>query len=201
VHPMKIAKKHDQAFTGIEAAIVLIAFVVVASVFSYVVLGAGFFTTQKSQQISHAQITQTTSTIAVRGDVIGLDSNRGGNISILEIDIGLAEGGSPVDMSGIRMSFSTPNQAPVILPYVPSNGAAVPPEYGLVPGSWTIISSTMQPGTTVLQGAQHATIGVRPPAPLQPREDFNVQLEPENGASLGISRTIPSGVTNTTILY
>jgi archaeal flagellin FlaB len=198
---MKISKKHEQAFTGIEAAIVLIAFVVVASVFSYVVLGAGFFTTQKSQQIAHAQVTQTTSTIVVRGDVIGLDSFRGGNISILEFDIGLAEGGSPVDISRIRMSFSTPNQVPLILPYVPSDGAAEPPEYGMVPGSWTIISSTMQPGTTVLHGAQHATIGVRPPVPLQSREDFNVQVEPERGASLGISRVIPSGVTNTTLLY
>ena len=41
----------DEGFTGLEAAIVLIAFVVVAAVFSYVVLGAGFFTTQKAQQV------------------------------------------------------------------------------------------------------------------------------------------------------
>nr|P17603.1 RecName: Full=24 kDa flagellin [Methanospirillum hungatei] len=32
-------------FSGLEAAIVLIAFVVVAAVFSYVMLGAGFFAT------------------------------------------------------------------------------------------------------------------------------------------------------------
>jgi len=43
--------KNEDAFTGLEAAIVLIAFVVVAAVFSYVVLGAGFFTTQKSQEV------------------------------------------------------------------------------------------------------------------------------------------------------
>jgi flagellin-like protein len=36
-------KYMDCGFTGLEAAIVLIAFVVVAAVFSYVVLGAGFF--------------------------------------------------------------------------------------------------------------------------------------------------------------
>jgi len=45
----------SDAFTGLEAAIVLIAFVVVAAVFSYVVLGAGFFTTQKAQlYLSHS---------------------------------------------------------------------------------------------------------------------------------------------------
>ena len=46
---MSSCKKNDEGFTGLEAAIVLIAFVVVAAVFSYVVLGAGFFTTQKAQ--------------------------------------------------------------------------------------------------------------------------------------------------------
>jgi archaellin len=36
--------------TGLEAAIVQIAFIVMASVFSNVVLGAGFFTTRKAQE-------------------------------------------------------------------------------------------------------------------------------------------------------
>ncbi|NLN43327.1 MAG: flagellin, partial [Methanosarcina sp.] len=36
-----IFRKNDRAFTGLESAIVLTAFVVVAAVFSYVVLGAG----------------------------------------------------------------------------------------------------------------------------------------------------------------
>jgi len=34
---------YDKAYSGLECAIILIAFVVVASVFSYVMLGAGFF--------------------------------------------------------------------------------------------------------------------------------------------------------------
>ncbi|MBN1195149.1 MAG: flagellin, partial [Methanomicrobiaceae archaeon] len=51
----------DEAFTGLEAAIVLIAFVVVAAVFSYVVLGAGFFTTQKSQEVVYTGVAQASS--------------------------------------------------------------------------------------------------------------------------------------------
>ena len=35
--------RNSDAFTGLEAAIVLIAFVVVAAMFAYVILGAGFF--------------------------------------------------------------------------------------------------------------------------------------------------------------
>ena len=59
----------DEGFTGLEAAIVLIAFVVVAAVFSYVVLGAGFFTTQKAQQVIYTSVDQASSSVEIMGDV------------------------------------------------------------------------------------------------------------------------------------
>ena len=62
--------KDVKGFTGLEAAIVLIAFVVVAAVFSYVMLGAGFFTTQKSQEVVHTSVTQASSSVELSGDVI-----------------------------------------------------------------------------------------------------------------------------------
>ena len=68
---------HDEAFTGLEAAIVLIAFVVVAAVFSYVVLGAGFFTTQKSQEVVHTGVQQASSTLEVVGNVYGVTATSG----------------------------------------------------------------------------------------------------------------------------
>jgi len=62
---------NNRAFTGLEAAIVLTAFVVVAAVFSYVVLNAGFFTTQKSKEVVHTGVEQATSSAELAGDVIG----------------------------------------------------------------------------------------------------------------------------------
>ena len=40
-------KDAGEAFTGLEAEVVFVAFVIVAAVFMYIVLGSGFFTTQK----------------------------------------------------------------------------------------------------------------------------------------------------------
>ena len=65
-------KHNDEGFTGLEAAIVLIAFVVVAAVFSYVVLGAGFFTTQKAQETVYKGVEQSTANIQMIGNVYGL---------------------------------------------------------------------------------------------------------------------------------
>lgn len=62
-------KKNEEAFTGLEAAIVLIAFVVVAAVFSFVVLGAGLFTTQKSHEVVYAGVGSAASNMVVKGDV------------------------------------------------------------------------------------------------------------------------------------
>ena len=63
--------KDERAFTGLEAAIVLTAFVVVAAVFSYVVLGAGFFTSEKSKEVIHTGVEQATSSMEIGGYVIG----------------------------------------------------------------------------------------------------------------------------------
>ena len=61
----------ESAFSGLEAAIVLIAFVVVAAVFSYVMLGAGFFATQKSQEVTYSGIKQSTSNLVLDGQLYG----------------------------------------------------------------------------------------------------------------------------------
>ncbi|MFA7304708.1 MAG: archaellin/type IV pilin N-terminal domain-containing protein, partial [Methanoregula sp.] len=65
------SNKSSDAFTGLEAAIVLIAFVVVAAVFSYVILGAGFYTSQKSQETVYKGMEQATTNIQMIGQVYG----------------------------------------------------------------------------------------------------------------------------------
>ncbi len=74
----------SDAFTGLEAAIVLIAFVVVAAVFSYVVLGAGFFTTQKAQESITKSVEQTTTNLQLIGNVYGLSAD---DTTITEITV------------------------------------------------------------------------------------------------------------------
>ena len=91
--------RNEDAFTGLEAAIVLIAFIVVAAVFSYVVLGAGFFTTQKSQEVVHTGVAQASSNMEVSGPVvIKADSSGVGSVTFY---LQLAAGGSPIDMNKV----------------------------------------------------------------------------------------------------
>ncbi|HOT03174.1 MAG TPA: flagellin [Methanolinea sp.] len=191
----------EDAFTGLEAAIVLIAFVVVAAVFSYVVLGAGFFTTQKSQEVVHSGVTQAASNIVIKGEVYGIaDSNETpSTVRYLQFDIGLAAGGLPVDMNRTTLTYSTVNVAPYVLEHDFANfNAEVDPDAG----KWVIYKiSAGSTNDMTLQTAETFTIRVRPAVDLVTREKFLIEVKPEIGAALGIDRTVPPAITYTTLLY
>ena len=100
-------KKNDAGFTGLEAAIVLIAFVVVAAVFSYVMLGAGFFTSQKSKEVVHTGTSQATSSIELAGDVVGHGKKTGAvyEMNYVKVVLQLTAGNNPIDMSKTVVSY------------------------------------------------------------------------------------------------
>ena len=66
--------KNQRGITGLETAIVLIAFVVVASMFAFAVLSTGLLSSEKSKETVLGGLEETSSTLSVRGDIIG-DSN------------------------------------------------------------------------------------------------------------------------------
>jgi len=51
---LKGSRSQQNGITGLETAIVLIAFVVVASVFAFTILSAGVFSSEANKQTIHA---------------------------------------------------------------------------------------------------------------------------------------------------
>ncbi len=49
---LKTLRREERGITGLETAIILIAFVVIASIFAYTVLSAGIFSSQKGQAVT-----------------------------------------------------------------------------------------------------------------------------------------------------
>ena len=62
--------RHEKGITGLETAIILIAFVVVAAVFAYTALSAGLFSTQKAQEAVYSGLQEAQSTLEMKGGVI-----------------------------------------------------------------------------------------------------------------------------------
>jgi archaeal flagellin FlaB len=95
-------RRSSRGITGIETAIILIAFVVVASVFAYVVLSAGLFSSQKSQEAIYNSLQTTQSTIELKGAVVGIAAHTGltGYFSQITFTVSAAMSGTDIDFTG-----------------------------------------------------------------------------------------------------
>jgi flagellin-like protein len=88
--------KKQKGITGLETAIILIAFVVVAAVFAYTVLSAGLFSTQKSQEAVYAGLEETQNTIDLKGAVVANGASMLNNCDYLGWDGTLTTGGTTI---------------------------------------------------------------------------------------------------------
>jgi archaeal flagellin FlaB len=184
---MKSSKRNDEGFTGLEAAIVLIAFVVVAAVFSYVVLGAGFFTTQKAQETVYKGVEQSTANIQMIGNVYGLSTDNS-TITNITFVIGLAPGAPAMDLTKMKIVFSTPSTTPVILTQGTNSSTTV---FTTKIGSNAVTSMNANDQVEIYFGVAGVTANTK----------MNFELRPAVGAALPFSKTAPATITNTNVLY
>jgi flagellin FlaB len=93
--------KHQKGITGLETAIILIAFVVVAAVFAYTALSAGLFSTQKAQEAVYSGLKEAQSTLELRGGVVATAGTPGASGTVKQLTIVVANvlGGEPVDFT------------------------------------------------------------------------------------------------------
>jgi flagellin FlaB len=92
----------EKGITGLETAIILIAFVVVAAVFAYTTLSAGLFSTQKSQEAVYSGLKEAQSTLELKGNVIATANTTGsdnGTIKQISFNVANVLGGETIDFT------------------------------------------------------------------------------------------------------
>jgi len=97
---MKPSGLDDGAFTGLEVAMVFIAFIVVASIFAYAALSAGFFTTQKTEQTVYSAVQQVGTVIQIVEPVMVQAGSSGDSVRYITITV---KGSSNVDIDVERI--------------------------------------------------------------------------------------------------
>ncbi len=183
----------SDAFTGLEAAIVLIAFVVVAAVFSYVVLGAGFYTTQKSQETIYKSVEQATSNLLLIGNVYGLSNNTATGIDTIDFSIGLTPGAPDSDLTKMTVMFSSDTVAPVLYTY---GGATSDTTHFSA-----VLSGTTTPAPSLRQNEQVSVrITLDSAAMLAKNTRYNLEIRPAIGSAYSFSRTTGANIFSTNIL-
>ncbi|MCS7120354.1 MAG: archaellin/type IV pilin N-terminal domain-containing protein [Nitrososphaerota archaeon] len=93
----RCGRKSRRAIVGIEAAIVLIAFVVIASALAYVVINMGFFSAQKAKETITRGVQESTSALQLDGSVMG-KTNQTRHLVYLLFPVKLSVGKSEVDL-------------------------------------------------------------------------------------------------------
>ena len=175
--------KNEKGFTGLEAAIVLIAFVVVAAVFSYVMLGAGFFTTQKSQEVVHTGVTQASSSLAPSGDVI-VESTQNDHANNITFYVTNTAGGTPVDLNKTVLTYT-------------DNNDFVTREYGTGGNGWVYTPVVYDHADNLLESGEKYRIVVNLSSlsgtisPPGVNEKIKLEIKPPEGAVMTIIKTMP----------
>jgi flagellin FlaB len=88
--------KKKKGIVGIETAIVLIAFVIVAAALAFVALNMGLFTTQKSKEVIGRGLGEASSALMVDGSVFGNVSDN--KLTLVAAPIKLSTGQQPIDL-------------------------------------------------------------------------------------------------------
>ncbi len=99
-------KNTHRGVIGIESAIVLIAFVIVAAALAFVVLNMGFATTQKAKTSITTALNEAGSSLTISGKVIGDSIDSANNVTTIMIPIKLTSGGDAVDLNTTRATVS-----------------------------------------------------------------------------------------------
>jgi archaeal flagellin FlaB len=201
--------KSEEGFTGLEAAIVLIAFVVVAAVFSYVVLGAGFFTTQKAQETVYSSVDMASSSIEVLGDVYGWGNTTNGDINGVQFVVGLTAGGSSVDFANTNLLVKNTSviqdlERDVQITSTSADVVNTSLKSGYDDDTWYIIdiaNDNTDKGALLENQEQFTIYANLGTATILPNEAFTIEIKPPTGASYGINRKGPAKIADVNILY
>ena len=94
-------RNSEKGITGLETAIVLIAFVVVSSVFAFAALSTGMFSSDKARETINAGLAQTRASMELKGSVIGTSDIVGtsGVMTTIDFHVTQSAGGADVDLT------------------------------------------------------------------------------------------------------
>jgi len=85
--PLKKLAKQKKAIIGLEAAIILIAFVVIAAVFSFMVINQGLFATERGKLVIQEGLKQASTPLAVDGTIFVKTNTEGTNVTGIVIPL------------------------------------------------------------------------------------------------------------------
>ena len=187
----KNLRRDERGITGLETAIILIAFVVVASVFAYTVLSAGIFSSQKGQEAVYSGLEEARASMTPKGSMYAY-GNATGNVTAVSFVLQNALLGQAIDM--------TPNTGSgdhvTVISYTDST-------QHIADMPWSIAFIGANNGDILLEDEELAkvTVDLTSVAGLGAYDSFVIEVKPVTGAVLVLERTLPGQIDPIMELY
>ncbi len=174
----------ERGITGLETAIILIAFVIVATVFAFVVLTTGVFSSERGKETVFAGLQKARGTMELRGGVVVTASGSPLAVSDIILTFGNAAAGDPIPLDPDADSNTT------IIAYRDDNTIDNDVNY--------TVTSVLGDGDNLLEPGEVITVTINvasdiSPAPsLGANDRFTLEVQTPVGAVLDITRLLPA---------
>jgi flagellin FlaB len=176
--------REERGITGLETAIILIAFVVVATVFAFVVLTTGVFSSERGKETVFAGLEKARGTLEVRGGIVV--TSTAGTVDDIQFAVSTTAGGESVPLDPAATSNRT------VLAY--RDGTVVDNDV-----TYTV-TEIVGDGDTLLEAGELATItidvatGITPAPTIAANDRWTIEVQTPVGAVLDITRQMPAAL-------
>ena len=178
--------RNEQGITGLETAIILIAFVVVATIFAFVILTTGVFSSERAKETVFAGLEKARGSMEIRGGIVVTATGATLAVSEIQFAVATTAGGESVPINPVGVSNRTviayrdslivDNDVSFTVTNVVGDSDTL-----LEPGELKVITIDITAGGDVT-----------PDPSLEPNERFTIEVQTPVGATLDITRTMPA---------
>jgi flagellin FlaB len=180
---LKRASRDEQGITGLETAIILIAFVVVATVFAFVVLTTGIFSSERGKETVFAGLEKARGTMELRGGIVVTATGTTLAVDDISFAVSNTAGGEPVPLD----PAATSNRTVIAFrdPSVVDNDVTY------------TVTNIVGDGDTLLEPGELSVISIDAPTGISPapamavNTRFSLEVQSPVGAVLDITRQLP----------
>lgn len=192
---MNITGRADdqRGMTGLETAIIMIAFVTVAAVFAYAVLSSGLFASERAKESHYSALAEAKSNMEIVGSVIGRSSDEA-ILSSVSFSLRNTIAGTAIDLTPCDGTSSATNKCVINL---------ITGRDYLNNIKWTrkVIGTNnsnnlLEPGEQFEITIDLSDLGdnLSLSENLSANAQFTLQIKPAVGATISIQRTLPASI-------
>lgn len=179
----------EEAFSGLEASIVIIAFVVVAAVFSMSVMSSGFFASEEAKEATTSGYKLASSTLYIEGGVYAsLAGGPGTALDEVLFSAGIPETGQPQDLGDLIIVYTHSVDSSIVREFRYATNHVASHDFFGVDGD-----QIMMPGEK--RNFRLAEVD----GPI-PGGWFTIEVKPKNGAATFVTYHLPDSFEGGSVL-